>query len=281
MNSEIIKGIKVLGTVEDEQKHLGFFRMVAANAGSIAKTISVMQETGIINLAFNTEWGWKKESKIDFIVQYPWIEGIAIIDNGISIEPLNKLPNLKRIQLADKVKGCIDFAGFEFLEVCALKWSDKQFINLENCRTLKYLNISAFNKADLAFFKGLQSLKELKILYNKIMNLNGIEQMPLTSLSLWSLSKLQDISTIENLKKTIKKLHIYKCANINSYNPISVLDLLEEIQIIDSAPVQFGNMFNNLKCLKNGYIGVEVLDNKIDVLRERGVNYKKYKSYAT
>lgn len=279
MEQQRIEGITILGTEEDELNEIGFFRTVLMQASKIAKCIKVMEKVGIKNITINHDFGWSPRINLDFLLSNTWIEGVDIVSNNIDVSNINYLTGLKRIQLADKVKGTIDFNNFKSLEVCAIKWNSKQFLNLDSSEALVYLNLTSFHQHDLSYFKNMEKLKELKLLYSKVESLDGIENLKLVKLFIWSLPRLENIAALDFLRDTLTDLQIYNCKKIKSYNAISDLKLLNRLQIIDSSPLKSASVLKYLNDIKLSYIGVEVEDGNTELMDSMNIQYKKFKRY--
>src|SRR6186713_860887 len=170
MMIEIIRNIKIVGS-KGERDEGFFFRTVAMQSQNIQGCLDLMQETGIRNLSINSAWGWDPQKRLDFIKDNPWIEGVEIVDNDIDVQVLNGLKQLKRLQLAERIRGVLDFDNFPDLEVYLGRWDVRKRRNVQNAKKLTHLRMAHFNEVDLSAFKDYKKLQELKMVYCKVHSL--------------------------------------------------------------------------------------------------------------
>jgi len=183
--------------------------------------------------------------------------------------------------LPDKFKGTLDFNNFPHLELLFTKWNEKQMKNLEQAIGMRWFSISHFNHTDLNLFENFRRLTKFSILYSNIHTLHGIEKWNLLKeMDLLNLPKLTDISALENLALHLKDFDIEGCKRVTDYSVLEKLIALESIGIAEGNPIKSVSFLKKLP-LTSGIIGVEVLDKQLDILQEKGIRYKKFKSYSS
>ncbi len=277
MDFEYVDNIRVTGKITK-----GFFyRTVAIQSDNINGCLELMHRLGIKNLSINSQWGWDKENKnIDFVKENKWIEGVNIIDDDIEISGINNFINLKRLVLADKFKGILDFGNFKNLEVCRMKWNNKQHKNFDTLENIKYLMLSRLNRPDLKIVSNFKKLIEFEIVYGYNDSLEGLQGMQfLRKLDLLYLQNLSNVEALEKINDSLKELKVIGCKKITDYSPIEQLEKLDMLVISEGNPIKSVSFLDKFN-LKDGHIGVEVLDKKIDVLIKKKIGYKKFKSYS-
>jgi hypothetical protein len=102
------------------------------------------------------------------------LESIHISADNHDYSFVNKLKNLKKIQVAWKLRGEINFSNFPELEICAMGWQ-KGVETLNHCSKLKFLGIGPWGHEDLTIFSNLHNLTTLIFDSRKLQSLKGIE----------------------------------------------------------------------------------------------------------
>lgn len=265
----------------DSENCKGEYRTVALQAKDISGSLSFMKQNGIKNLTINSEKGWSNSKKnLNFLKSETWIEGVDIMDNDIDVESVNTLPNLKRLLLPDRFFGVIDLLNFENLESLAATYNEKHLLNFEMCTKLKYLRIDHLSKENLLSLSNNKQLEELHLLYSPIKHLSGIEKLnSLKTIYFHNLPKLENINEISHLHQNLKTLFIDGCKNIKTYTALEKLIGLRRFQILNSASINSVTFLSKFRNLEICFIGVEVLDKNVEILKSHNIKYKKYPSY--
>lgn len=257
------------------------YRTVALRPGKIEEGLELMREIGILNFSINTEWGWnKKSSSLEFLKKNPWIEGAVFVDEDLDLGVLNALPNLKRVQLPDKFKGKLDFGEFVKLEVCRMKWNENQILNFDKALSLRHLYIYRLNQPGLSILRGFNQLIELELAYGYNSSLEGLgkNHLNLKKISFLYGSKLSDINALDKIPN-LEELKIIGCKKLFDYSVLKQLQDLRNLVLGDGNPIGSLEFLSRSK-ISTGFIGVEVMDGDIEVLKSRNIDYRKFKSYS-
>jgi len=255
---------------------------LAIQGSNIRHCLDIMQKEGIKDLAINSQWGWSPKNKNpDFLKDTPWVEGVNIVSEDLDLSVLNGVSHLKRLMLPETFKGILDLSNFPKLELFYGRWNEKQIKNLDKATGMRRVSISRFNKENLMLFRNFKKLEYFRIFYSNILNLHGIENWDsLEEMDLLKLPKLTDISALENLALHLKDFDIEGCKRVTDYSVLEKLIALESIGIAEGNPIKSVSFLKKLP-LTSGIIGVEVLDKQLDILQEKGIRYKKFKSYSS
>lgn len=240
-----------------------------------------MRKRDIRCISINSFWGWKKGKKIDFLAKYPWVEGISVVDEEIDISVINELRSIKWLQLtASKYKGKVDFSNFPELNVLFCLWNNKDYSNLNSCKECQEVDVWKFVWNDFQLLKEMTKLRKISLNYGNLQSLNGIENFScLEDLSFYSMPHLNSLGGLQKVAGTLERLSIQKCKKINDYNSLKELKNLRAFLLSESSAVDSVEFIHNMQKLDYAYIGVEVLDKKVSVLKERDFGFKKSKNY--
>jgi hypothetical protein len=262
---------------------LGYsWKTLAMQGNNVQGCLDTMQKESIMDLAINSEWGWKPANKTPtFLRDNPWIEGVMIMDENLDLTALNGVSRLKRLYLTDTFKGVLDFKNFPKLELFYGKWNAKQLKNIDQAVHIEWASISRFNENDLTFLRNFHRMKEFRIMYSNIINLHGIgDWQHVKKIELDNLPKLTDISELANVASHLRELSIFSCKRLTDYSVLSKLTSLESIIIGEGNPLGSADLLKDLP-LKTGHLGIEVLDKQLRILDEKNITYKKFKSYSS
>jgi hypothetical protein len=268
--------------LEIQEGHFGDNeKIVPILAQDIEQSLDVMKKEGIKNLAINSQWGGGSIKKLDFLHDNQWIEGVMIVDNNVDIGPVNALNHLKRLNLPDRYTGVLDFKNIPGLERLFCRWNKKQLKNLGTATNLQWAWIFWINEVDMLMLKDLRKLKRFDTVYSKIQSLHGIENWEsLEKLVLSKLPRLADVTALEKLAGHIKDFRVDSCKSLTDYSFLKKLTAMDTVCLGAGPPIQSVEFFKDLN-LTSGFVGVEVLDKKLDVLDRMGIEYWKYKSYKS
>lgn len=183
---------------------------------------------------------FKELNKLSETLQY--ISFIQDIGNVINFESIYNLKEMRKIYIHDKQKFTFDVSRFTKLQhLGGDYWNG--LINLDKAYSLTSLVICKYPFPNLVQFSALRNLEILHIYGSKIQNLDGVEKLSISELSLARNNKLDDIhkinevSSLENLEiECCKKLLDFSFLKGNSNIEDLFIDKLDSIDFVESMP---------------------------------------------
>jgi len=266
----------------DEHNDTGL-KFVNIEANKLDECLEVMQQQGCENICISSAHGWKKGMSIEFLAELKWVKGVWIIDDEMDFSPINNCTNLEflSINYTHYSKGRINFKNLPKLKALSINYYMP--INMENIEVLvnlTYLNFSRWPFKDLVNISGNSKLQNLILDFAKLENLNGIEKLnQLSKLKIYSAPKLKSIDELRPLVTILKNVYFELCPKIERYQVVNDMRNLESFYIARSSSIHSVQFIKNTLNLRYAYIGVEVNDKDIQVLKEKGFEYKKFKTY--
>ncbi len=181
--------------------------------------------------------GWK-ETNILFIVDLVTLRDLEIYSWDITdASPIESLPKLEKISLECNYRKPINFATFQHLQYCFLRWRPKAD-SLFSLSSLKALNIVNYPYEDLIPLKNLTQLTKLQLTSNKLKGLNGVKNLELlTSLDLYKCTKLESLKGIQDTRQ-LTKLEVESCTKIEDLEPLSTLIKLTKASLNNCGKLQ-------------------------------------------
>ena len=156
---------------------------------------------------------------------------------------------------------CIDISKLNNLEYLFSR-SSYNFRGVANSKSLKTLIVHNWYSKDLSQLKD-SSIDSLSIGCGNLKNLCGIEDVPLSVLSLSNLRNLTDITCIE--KMPLKILEIDNCNNISCIQNISS-PTLEYLMVYGKIRVQNALFIKNYSRIKRVMFDIMIEDGDLSVL---------------
>ena len=236
----------------DEHNDTGL-KFVNIVANKLDECLELMQKKGCENICISSSHGWKK---------------------GINLEFLS-------INYTKVSKGKINFKNLSKLKALSMNYcTPSNMANIEELKNLTYLYFSRWPYKDLKYISGNSKLQNLILDFSKFENLNGIEDFKhLKRLKVYSAPNLKSIGQIKPLTSILENVYFELCPKIESYTVVDLMYNLEYFYIARSAPIHSVQFLKNTSNLRYAYIGVEVIDKDIQVLKDKGIEYKKLKTY--
>ena len=207
---------------------------------------------------------------IDFITMCPTLKHLRIIPadtagNNFDYSPIYKMPEIKSAQFStlygfrEAFSTCIDCSKIRGLE--SIHVTSDRYKNYKTVETLKSLGLSDYEKKDLSEAFTSSMLDTLSIFQSKIKTLEGIQKSrKMQCLYLYYNRSLEDISTLKELKHTLKALRIENCPKINDFSVLEELDNLELLEICGSNELPSLSFLKKMKSLKTFVFDVNVQD---------------------
>lgn len=215
---------------------------------------------------------------IESLLKFPELEAIRIYytnkKNKYDCSIFNNFKNLKSLSCE------LENIELKLPKLKTLSASfGKNVIISPECTELECVNASRCKDFE-AFWSQMQKLpvlKKLEISFCTLSNLSSICEMPLLEeLHFVYTKKLEDISGIMKLKKTLKHLWFEEasCKNITNWNPLSELKELRELVIVKSSisDLHFLEKLHNLNNLR--LIETKIVTEELDPLKNiKSVSY--------
>ncbi|WP_153797451.1 hypothetical protein [Foetidibacter luteolus] len=249
---------------------------------NIDECLGVAKNQGVTNFILNPMFGWKEGGRIDFVERNPWIEGIQIVADDCDVSPLNYLRKLKYLSVpGNKYKGELDFKNFADLKHLFVYWNKKNYKGIENCEQIENLFMWRWPFKDVSMFSSMKNLNNLNLFFSSLEDLNGVEYLSaINKLKIYSAPKLSDISQLEKISSKITKIYFELCWNIKSYRSVEKMINLQSLYIYRCASLDCVKFIENFNQLEYAYIGVDVLDGDIEILKKKKIEYKKSTLYS-
>lgn len=153
----------------------------------------------------------------DFNFLEPYANNIARLSISSPVDTfrgVEKLMNLRELDLADAPSPSLDLMVFQNLESCHLHWHkgySPRFFGLPKLSQVAISHYSARTCEDIAQAKQLSTLD---LRQGSVQSLKGLETLPkLKQLSLAYMRNLSDVSAVAGLKG-LEVLHIEKCPKV-------------------------------------------------------------------
>ena len=195
---------------------------------------------------------------IDFITMCPTLKYLRIIPadsagDKFDYSPLYKMSQIKSLQCSiiygfmEEFSTCIDCAKINGLEDIHI--TNSGYKNYNTVETLKGLGLSNYKNKDISEAFSSSVLDTLSIFQSKIKTLEGIQKsQKMQCLYLHYNRSLQDISALKKVKTTLRALRIENCPQINDF---SVLEELENLELLELSGNNELPDLSFLKTMKN------------------------------
>lgn len=255
---------------------------VHINSRNITEILQLSRKNNIDNICLNPAFGWEDGTPLEFLKNNDWIKGIDIIGQKCNLTPINYLSKLTYFGgVGTNYTGRLDFKNLSHLEYLTFNWDQKKFQHFEVLTKLHEVRIWRWSDEGMHMMQKLIDLKKIELNYSrKLESLQGIENLKsLKRLDIYSAPNLRDINDLGLIKNSITNLNFEHCPKIEDFSVLESLQNLETFVIQKSAPMQSVQFIKNLKNLRYAYIGTEVLDGNIEILKEKKIEYKKLKKY--
>lgn len=264
-----------------EENYDGAFESVCLQWKHRDAMLAEMKDRGLRTVVLNSAWGWKEGASINFIKKHDWIEGLEIIGEDCDITVINNLPHLKYLRLtSDHVTGSIDFRNLTALEYFCGMWKQGRYNHFDHCNRMRSVHINRLPYDDLTVFSAFHDLRMCQLNYPKMQSLKGLEAChQLNDINIYSASKLRSIELPVAVAGNITRLAIEKCRCIESYAIVEEMLDMDGLYIFESAPIHSVDFFRKMRQLRYAYVGVDILDENVSYLQERGFEFKNWKKY--
>lgn len=247
------------------------------NSNDLEKAKQIMLQDNLNHLEINPNHF--RTNDLSFLKEFSFITEFSILGlDIIDIKEIENLTNLRKLYIAHKFKGIIDFTKFKHLEECVFTWGIKGSESIYDTIFLKKLTIYSYSNIDFSKFEKQIKLEELELLNSKIDNLNGIENLKgLKRLSIIGAKNIENLNGIENLDK-LEFLEIDRCKKINDLSLLCKLSNLKKIHANDGLQINDLNFIINLENLEEFLFAGDskILNNDLSPL-EYAFNNKKLK----
>lgn len=216
---------------------------------------------------------------IDFIRSCPSLEHVTIIPSltasTFDFAPLYDLPNIKVLFChtmygeGEKKVSCVDYSKLKNLKRIAIDGKGHQ--NYDKITGLKHVYIGRYHPMgdSLVNTLDMSALEYLELCQSNIRTLDGIETATkLKKLHLAYCRKLENISAISHLGKTLRELSIETCARIGDFSALSELHELESLSLIGTNAIPNLSFLSQMPNLKAFKCFMTVEDGKMGLLKK-------------
>ncbi len=215
---------------------------------------------------------------IEFVRQCPSLEHITVIPalsaENFDFSPLYDLPNIKVLFCHtmygedEKKVSCIDYSKIKGVRRISI--DGKGALNYDKVKGLKTVYIGKHHPAGdcLTDVIDMSELECLDLCQASVRTLNGIEKaINLKKLHVSSCRKLEDISAISRLGKTLRALSIDACGKITDFSALFELSELESLSLMGSNVIPNLDFLSKMPNLKAFKCFMTVEDGKMGLLK--------------
>lgn len=258
--------------------------VMALSSRKINECVEYINLNNIQGIEINSTYGSYRANSLDLLdaLVNSNIKVIELINDFEDISILNKFKNLEQLRITENKSSVINFENFPNLKYLSL-YESKNFINIGKLIKLEILAIGAFNKNSKIDFTNLKSLRELFIVRGNIENLNFLENLNISKLSISYCSKLKDISMIETLTNSLTDLEFESCKNIENIEIIRKLNKIYWLLLLNIGEIKSLSFINGMKSLKKlSFVDTNILDGNLSFcegLDFVGFNNRKHYSH--
>lgn len=208
-----------------------------------------IRQNGIKALYLNSTKGWLG-TDYSFLAELDTIEELFISSSSATgLASIEKMLNLREINLTFSSQDRINFSGLKKLEKCYLYWwggADSIF----ECVSLRSAYFDGLKLKNYDLVSRLVSLSELTIANSSIDSVNWLVDMGvLEKIELLNCKKISNFSPIGECRK-LKSLTIRGNKNIKNVSFLKDLDSLEVLIISDNGSIDSISDISALKNLK-------------------------------
>lgn len=207
---------------------------------------------------------------IDFILLCPSLKYLRIIPSdaikdGFDYSPLYEMPQIKSLQCltvygsSEQFSTDIDCSRINGLEDIHI--TNSKFKNFNQVKTLRSLGISNYGSGDLREAFNSLEIDTLSLFQCKIKSLDGIQKShKMQCVYLYQNRSLRDISSLKDVKNTLKALRIDNCSKINDFSVLCELENLELLELSGSNEIPNLSFLKRLKKLKTFIFSMNITD---------------------
>lgn len=216
---------------------------------------------------------------IEFIRRCPSLEHITIIPSlsasDFDFSPLYDLTNVKVLFChtmygeEEKRIAYIDYSKIKELRRTSIDGKGHQ--NYDKLTGLKSVYIGRYQPVgnNLMNTLNMNELEYLELCQSNICSLEGIEAAPqLKKLHMSYCRKLNDISAISHLGKTLRELYIESCTKITDFSALCELHELESLSLIGTNIIPSLNFISQMPNLKSFKCFMTIEDGKLGLLKK-------------
>lgn len=204
---------------------------------------------------------------LNFLSEFPFIEGLYLLQDNLDLTPITKLSNLKVLTIGD-VKPKIDLANLPNLEVLGITYS-KHVLNLESCAKIFWIWLDNFKADNLEGLSALVNLQYLNLYKTSITDLAGIDNLhKLSYLRIDSANSLTSLLGISESNVSLKEVNINNTKNLVNYSSLANAASIEKVALRKTGELQDIYFLKHLKHLNTVAIDAKIINGDIRYLRE-------------
>ena len=218
-------------------------------------------------------------NNLDFLAEIKHIEGVAILQDNLDLDPVYNLKNLKRLNCAT-ITTDFDLSKFPELRILGITYN-KFVHNISSCKNLSWLWIDKFKQDNLSDLILLTNLTNLNLPQTSIIDLGGIEH--LNKLTVVNIDLAKQLTSLHGLSKNNSSLEVFSVYNapkLNDYHSLENLSNLKKLFFGKTGEIENLDFIRNMSKLEQISIGMKVTDGNMSNLTNiKNVGFIDYPHY--
>lgn len=242
----------------------------------INEAIRYINDKDLKSIMINSNYG--KVTSLNFLKDMPNLESLKLLDEGLNIEAINNLKQLKELRIG-KVNSKLDFTSFKKLQVLGATYNGS--INLSECKDLFWLWLDNFNEINLQKIAGLVNLQYLNLYNPSIINFEKLESLVnLKKIVINSGKKIINLNGLDKKHRQLNSIDIYNAIKLIDYSALINLSNLQYLRMVKTGDVKDLDFMKNLDNLNTIILGLKVIDGNTKILEKITVHqFKNYPHY--
>lgn len=264
-------------------------KFLRVDSSCLEKDISLLRSGDFFGAMIGRIHGYALDD-VEFLKEIPDLQGVHIQDEIPNVSAVNAMTQLKYLLMASP-SNTIDVSKFPVLRELRVVGWNANLIRIEESVSLEILYVNQFSpgKSGISILAPGSGLKELEIVQSSVSSLDGLERFAqLSALTLRYCTKLEDISQLQCLRKSLRKLILDCNKRISDFAPVGALTHLENLSISGCGKVPSIGFVRTLRKLETiGLMsGTTIVDGDLEPLlslphlRFAAVDNKKHYSHT-
>jgi Leucine-rich repeat (LRR) protein len=226
--------------------------------------------TGTVDgLVLNTAFGFS-ETDLGFIGSWPISRLKVVARNVNNLSPVYRLSEtLTELDVLTATSASLDLGQLTKIQVLGADW-DQVSETLQKLEHLKAVFLRHFSPKDMTCFKANSALESIRLKDRpRLESLDGLQVLSsLTEVGVYLASKLSDISALASVAAPLQKLELVACKGIRKIDPIRELTKLKFLNIADCGDIESIEPLSVLQGLEefHGYGSTKISDGDLSPL---------------
>ncbi len=242
----------MINNIKLSRKENGKFIIeINENISDINEFVNVINEYDIRHFGIN-----ENVTDISFLMRVrnnvEWL--VFIHSNQCNYQIIEECSQLEILSVNDFLNQKLDFSKLKKLRSLSIRWN-KNLNNWSELDKLNYLFIEKLALDSLENFELPKNLKHLDIVYSKLMDLGGLNQViNVEKLGIYYAKNIISLKGIEDLSQ-LKKITLENCKNLESIDELKGLGNLEHLELINCPKISSLESLRSIGSLKKVYTG--------------------------